>query len=837
MSAGRYCGSCGAPHGPGVRFCGSCGAQLGIAAPTPPPAPPVAIRVSRRGPPWKRVVAGVLALALVALAIAVVGPQPPPDEGPRLGLGAATSKDPTPARIVSSATWGRVPADQILVLLRDGLGRSDAEAVAARLSAKIVGEVAFLGLYQLETSGRTAADLDAAVAKAKSADGVVLALANQVVVSQDTLGTRCDPLADPSYLKGANAKDYEIIGLRAAWDVIAAAGVALEPVRVGVLDEPLYTPNGEFNGKVKARGDSTKTRFTYADGSLAEGGMGHGTSVANMIGADPENGGVAGVAGVLGDKLQVSVRDIYRQGREYVPWSSPDPKDPTQIRFGTQTFVHRTFADAVRQIDEGATVINMSFGNPKLDGSGVPSAQLWRAFLTKMSTLHPNVVFVASAGNASGSLDGGMHFPGGLPLPNLITVGSVDADGKRSSFSNYTQGGDGEVTLAAPANEIMVGVGADGLPINGSGTSFAAPQVSGAVSLLRSLDPTLSAKRIKEILVETASPGIQTKDASGKDISALVPKEVGGKVLRVDQAVLKVVNDLRKKKDPAATDITLESLRALAVIDAKAVQKDPTSWTIVAAVPAVREGGTDVRIELSGSASAGGLSTRRLTAAGAVEWPLVLPNARSGASITVWRDDTKACSRLGIAGAPSASPSAARASSTPAARATLRDVVDRARTTLAWPSDGPGGGIRSAQYGQSGSYDFVRSVPYNGGTQRTVLSAIRWDSEDSAHSQFTSYVQFSRDLGPTTYRGLEAFRDQAKYMGSIPLVPGRDGMSIFKARAGLYTFEASVTCSFRSADSSATLAWECLPAVPQREIDALLEAASALGFIPAGSLK
>jgi subtilisin family serine protease len=102
---------------------------------------------------------------------------------------------------------------------------------------------------------------------------------------------------------------------------------------------------------------------------------------------------------------------------------------------------------------------------------------------------------------------------------------------------------------------VVQGVDAQGNPItdktdvgNGNsyegGTSAATPQVSAAAALLLSLNPDLSAAEIKQILSDTARPG---------------PAEVGGKILAVDQAVLKVINQQRDSMGlPAVTGEELE---------------------------------------------------------------------------------------------------------------------------------------------------------------------------------------------------------------------------------------------------------------------------------------
>ena len=89
-----------------------------------------------------------------------------------------------------------------------------------------------------------------------------------------------------------------------------------------------------------------------------------------------------------------------------------------------------------------------------------------------------------------------------------IKVSAVDRDLKKAEFSNYGNFPERRImesTISAPGVDIL---GAK--PFNsyfvGPGTSFAAPIVTGAVALMKSIDPTLSTEEIINILQETGKP-------------------------------------------------------------------------------------------------------------------------------------------------------------------------------------------------------------------------------------------------------------------------------------------------------------------------------------------
>src|SRR5262249_1592943 len=92
------------------------------------------------------------------------------------------------------------------------------------------------------------------------------------------------------------------------------------------------------------------------------------------------------------------------------------------------------------------------------------------------------VIFVASAGN-DGKME--MVYPAGLT--NVMGVASTNSQDQRSSFSNY---GNQIVWVAAPG-EAVITTYPFGSYAPAWGTSFSPPLVTGGVSLMQSLNPSL----------------------------------------------------------------------------------------------------------------------------------------------------------------------------------------------------------------------------------------------------------------------------------------------------------------------------------------------------------
>jgi len=62
-------------------------------------------------------------------------------------------KLPDGSKLIDTEAWGRVPANQVCVILADGKTRKDADQVAKALGGTVVGELEYLNAYQVETIG------------------------------------------------------------------------------------------------------------------------------------------------------------------------------------------------------------------------------------------------------------------------------------------------------------------------------------------------------------------------------------------------------------------------------------------------------------------------------------------------------------------------------------------------------------------------------------------------------------------------------------------------------------------------------------------------------------
>ena len=193
---------------------------------------------------------------------------------------------------------------------------------------------------------------------------------------------------------------------------------------------------------------------------------GHGTGIASIIAAQTNNG--KGMAGIN--------------------WQAPIMVLKALNSAGGGDF--STVARATRYAaDNGAKIINMSFG--AIDNySDLADAVNY--------ALDRQITVVAAVGNNHGQ---GIFYP--AAYSSVIAVSSIGDNGHISTFSNYGVG----VDLAAPGeNILMAGSSANNNSsyVRGSGSSFAAAEVTGIVSLLLARYPNLSPVQISSILKSTA---------------------------------------------------------------------------------------------------------------------------------------------------------------------------------------------------------------------------------------------------------------------------------------------------------------------------------------------
>lgn len=212
----------------------------------------------------------------------------------------------------------------------------------------------------------------------------------------------------------------------------------------------------------------------------------HGTHVAGIIAA--ERGNDIGMDGVAADVRIMSVRAV--------PDGDERDKDVA--------------AAIVYAVDNGASIINMSFGKGASPRKGLVDEAVRYA-------MKHDVLLVHAAGNDGKEVGGDNNFPtdrfekrgflnlfGPKHAPNWLEVGALNWKGDESlaaPFSNYSSS---YVDVFAPGMAMYATVPFDKYK-DLQGTSMAAPVVAGVAAMLRSHFPDLTAEQVKDILMQSAN--------------------------------------------------------------------------------------------------------------------------------------------------------------------------------------------------------------------------------------------------------------------------------------------------------------------------------------------
>lgn len=285
------------------------------------------------------------------------------------------------------------------------------------------------------------------------------------------------------------ADAHSPVDLDAVWRLSRGRGQTVAVIDTGVTRHRLL-PHLVGGGDYVSSGDGT----TDCDG--------HGTIVAGIVGGAVTDG----FGGLAPDASILAIRQSSNK------FAAADGS----LGVGDV----ETLAKAVRTAaDLGATVINISSvacvaADDALDDRAL-GASLAYAVDVK------NVVVVAAAGNVGGPGHCPQQNPAGEPDWDAVVsvatpawyddlvlcVGSVSRDGTASPFSlggpwvDVAAPGEGIVSLH-PDGERLIDTLGGGNPI--SGTSYAAPVVSGIAALVRSRFPNLSAREVMRRIEDTA---------------------------------------------------------------------------------------------------------------------------------------------------------------------------------------------------------------------------------------------------------------------------------------------------------------------------------------------
>ncbi len=260
-----------------------------------------------------------------------------------------------------------------------------------------------------------------------------------------------------------------------------------------------YNLNMDFNPRKDIIGDDEKNSYerNYGSNDVKGPDCLHGTHVAGIIAASRNNN--LGISGVADNVKIMAIRAI----------PNGDERD-------------KDVANAILYaVDNGATIINMSFGKAySYDKAAVDAAVKYAE--------KKGVLFIHAAGNDHNDIDTAAHYPckkyeKKKGAKNWLDVGASSwetGENIPATFSNY---GKKLVDVFAPGVDIYSCKPYDNSYINESGTSMACPVTAGVAAVLKSYFPELSAKQIKKIIIESSLKDYKEQEVNRPGTKNKVP--------------------------------------------------------------------------------------------------------------------------------------------------------------------------------------------------------------------------------------------------------------------------------------------------------------------------
>lgn len=351
-----------------------------------------------------------------------------------------------------------------------------------------------------------------------SGEGLDFMLTDNYALNEDFIPST------PGFGVAGVKKYFDAIQAPQAWDITMGSS----NVTVAIVDTFFATNHPDLAENWRDPINIvTQTRNVYPPAGQKDDQFNHGTHVAGIAVGSNKGQGSSGIA----------------PNCKWIP-----------IAVGKPIWSISILEGVLYAIFKGADVINISLGTVisddvlklpisaqfvRISKTGKRLETVWN-YVTRLAN-ERKCVIVWSAGN-----DNSLIALNASKRNNQnIKVSAVDIDGHKAKFSNhgnYDTHNAAYSTLSAPGVGIMSCVGNSGYA-RWDGTSMAAPIVTGAVALMKSIDRSLSPKEIIDILVAT---GRKT-----------LPEEHIGPTVQIMDALLRVRRNLAMFNDVVSDKQTL----------------------------------------------------------------------------------------------------------------------------------------------------------------------------------------------------------------------------------------------------------------------------------------
>lgn len=273
-------------------------------------------------------------------------------------------------------------------------------------------------------------------------------------------------------LEKKKAMDEDVSGLQ--WNLSAIhlpeEDMGRSKIKVAVLDSGV-----SFDEDIPVAERIAISEGEVTTNVLFDDTTGHGTGLAGIISAQNDNSGIRGI----NPDAQIYSIQILDENN--------------------QTTLSNLIAAIYKAQELDCQIINMSLG------TSVNSRALYDAV---RSAYDAGILMVAAAGNAKGKA---VEYP--AAYEEVLAVGSTDTTGNKVEDSCDGK----EIEIFAPGSQIPTTGLFGGVSVV-EGTSIAAAQVTGAASLIWSMDANKSAGFVRSLLVNTAQ---EVKDAGSSQAGLL----------------------------------------------------------------------------------------------------------------------------------------------------------------------------------------------------------------------------------------------------------------------------------------------------------------------------
>jgi thermitase len=332
----------------------------------------------------------------------------------------------------------------------------------------------------------------------KSTPGVKYIEVNQIYKTQVEFDSAQDKMYDFNFpqqwgLKNTGRNSGSIfkpgvkgedINAEKAWEIeMGSEEIVIAIIDTGIkadhpdLQENIYINEAELNGieNVDDDGNGYVDDYQgfnfYSNTTDANDDNGHGTHCAGVIGAIHDN--AKQIKGVMKNVKLMPIKFLNEKGSG-------------------------TLEGAIKSIDY-ATKMNVHVMSNSWGGGGFSQALLDSINAAEQK----GIVFVAAAGNSRNDNDRWPAYPATYENENIISVGAMDPNGKKASYSNY---GLTTVDVFAPGTNIVSTYKNNKLK-SLSGTSMATPHISGIVGLILSQNRAMTPTEIRKMIIESSVKG------------------------------------------------------------------------------------------------------------------------------------------------------------------------------------------------------------------------------------------------------------------------------------------------------------------------------------------